>query len=73
MAPTLKEELPEVKYATRYNSGARGIFRYEEKVFTEEIAYVDADFFKIFSFPLISGNAERISLINQRLCLHPTS
>ena len=44
LAPAIKEELPEVKYATRYSSGERGIFRYEDKVFTEEVAYVDAGF-----------------------------
>jgi putative ABC transport system permease protein len=71
LAPTLKEELPEVKYATRYNSGARGIFRYEEKVFTEEVAYVDADFFKMFSFNLIAGNADRIFLDKSEIVLTP--
>jgi putative ABC transport system permease protein len=72
LAPTLKDELPEVKYATRYNSGARGIFRYEEKVFTQEIAYVDADFFKMFSFNLIAGNADRIFLDKSEIVLTPT-
>ncbi len=71
LAPTLKEELPEVKYATRYNSGARGIFRYDEKVFTQEIAYVDADFFKMFSFNLIAGNADRIFLDKSEIVLTP--
>lgn len=56
----LKDELPEVELATRYNSGARGIVRYGEKVFTEKLTYVDADFFKMFSFPLISGNIDQL-------------
>lgn len=71
LAPALKEELPEVKFATRYNSGARGIFRSEEKVFTEEITYVDADFFKMFSFNLITGNADRIFLDKSEIVLTP--
>nr|MBP9927064.1 ABC transporter permease [Cyclobacteriaceae bacterium] len=71
LAPTLKDELPEVKYATRYNSDNRGIFRYEEKVFTESLTYVDADFFKMFSFPLIKGNADRIFLDKSEIVLTP--
>ena len=60
VAPTLKEELAEVEMATRYNSGADGIFRYEDKVFTEKLAYVDGDFFTMFSFSLINGSTEKI-------------
>lgn len=71
LMPTLKVELPEVKYATRYNSDSRGIVRYDEKVFTENITYVDADFFKMFSFPLIKGNADRIFLDKSEVVLTP--
>ncbi|MBK7653508.1 MAG: ABC transporter permease [Flammeovirgaceae bacterium] len=71
LGPALKDELPEVKYATRYNSDNRGIFRYEEKVFTESLTYVDADFFKMFSFPLIKGNADRIFLDKSEIVLTP--
>jgi len=60
LQPALKTELPEVKYATRYNSGSRGIVRYEDKVMTETLTYVDADFFKIFSFHLLLGNGEKV-------------
>lgn len=48
MGTAIKEELPEVEYMTRFNSGENAIFRYEDKVFTERIAYVDADFFAMF-------------------------
>jgi len=71
LAPTLKEELPEVQYATRYNRGNRGIFRYEEKVFTEELTYVDADFFKMFSFNLVQGNPDRIFMDKSEIVLTP--
>ncbi|MEQ1588707.1 MAG: ABC transporter permease, partial [Cyclobacteriaceae bacterium] len=71
LMPTLKAELPEVKYATRYNSDSRGIVRYDDKVFTENITYVDADFFKMFSFPLTKGNAERIFLDKSEVVLTP--
>ncbi len=71
LAPTLKEELPEVQYTTRYNRGNRGIFRYEEKVFTEELTYVDADFFKMFSFNLVQGNPDRIFMDKSEIVLTP--
>jgi len=71
LGPTLKEELPEVAYATRFNDGNRAIFRYGEKVFTERLTYVDKDFFTMFSFRLIKGNAERIFLDKSEIVLTP--
>jgi len=57
----VKDELPEVTLGTRFNSGHHGIVRHDDKIFTEkEIAYVDGDFFKMFSFKLIAGNQDRI-------------
>ena len=56
----LKSDLAEVEYATRYSPDATGIFRYQDKVFTEKITYADADFFKMFSFRLLSGNADKL-------------
>ena len=56
----LKDELPEIEYASRFTPDNEGIFRYGDKVFTEKITYVDADFFKMFSFPLVSGNADKL-------------
>ncbi len=61
MMPAVKDELPEVIYATRFNSGATGVVRSGDKVFSEKgIAYVDVDFFKMFSFNLIAGNREKL-------------
>ena len=56
----LKDELPEVVRATRYNSGEPAVFRHGEKVFTENLTYVDADFFTMFSFKLLKGNPEQL-------------
>lgn len=56
----LKDEIPEVELATRFNGGGDGIFRFGDKVFTEKLTYVDGDFFKMFSFRLISGNADKL-------------
>ncbi len=71
LAPALKEELPEVAYATRYNNGTRAIFRYGEKVFTEWLTYVDKDFFAMFSFPLLKGSTERIFLGKSEIVITP--
>ena len=57
---TLKDEIPEVERATRFNSGSDGIFRSGDKVFTEKLCFVDADFFKMFSFKLLSGNTDKL-------------
>ncbi|GHN02445.1 ABC transporter permease [Cytophagales bacterium WSM2-2] len=56
----LKDELPEIKYATRFNSGRKVVLRYHDKIFSEKIAFVDGDFFKMFSFKLLAGNAEKL-------------
>ncbi len=56
----MKDDLAEVEYATRFNPDSRGIFRYQDKVFTEKLSYADADFFKMFSFRLISGNPDKL-------------
>ncbi len=56
----LKDEIPEVEMATRFSSGADGIFRYGDKVFTEKLTYVDGDFFNMFSFKLLSGNPAKL-------------
>ncbi|MBS1681769.1 MAG: ABC transporter permease [Bacteroidetes bacterium] len=56
----LKDELPEIQYATRFNEGSTAILRYRNKVFSEKIAYTDGDFFKMFSFKLLSGNREKL-------------
>src|SRR5687768_14881481 len=46
----LKEEVPQIKYATRFNTGRTVVLQYRDKIFSEKIAYVDGDFFKMFSF-----------------------
>lgn len=55
----LKDELPEIEHATRFNGG-HGIVHYSDKVFTEDITYVDSGFFKMFSFQLLRGNADKL-------------
>lgn len=71
LGPVLKDELPEVERATRFSDGNRAIFRYGEKVFTERLTYVDKDFFTMFSFQLLKGNADKIFTDKAEIVLTP--
>ncbi len=57
LAPILKEEYPEVTLCTRYARrnliAARG-----EHSFYESVAFVDPDFFEMFTFPIVKGNPQ---------------
>lgn len=55
----LKSEVPEVEYATRFNSREE-VVKYGDKIFQEDIAYTDRDFFKMFSFKLLAGNTDKL-------------
>jgi putative ABC transport system permease protein len=71
LAPVLKEELPEVERITRYNPDYDGILRYEDKIFTEKLTFVDADFFTMFSFPLLKGSKEKLFDNNTDVVITP--
>lgn len=60
LAETLKEEVPEIEYAattTWVNSFTLSVKEHNVKA---DGFYVGADFFNIFSFPLVQGNPERV-------------
>ena len=57
LAPALKTERPEIKYATRYEQFfGKVLISYELKNFKQSLNYADPDFFKIFSFEFIKGD-----------------
>lgn len=59
LAPALKAEYPAVKYITRSaNSGA--LIKYHNKELDENLHFVDEDFLKMFTFPLVEGNTNRV-------------
>ena len=61
MAPTMQEELADALLATRFFDVSRRIVKYEDKSFVEKrFFYGDENFFKLFSFPLISGSPDEI-------------
>lgn len=71
LQPALKAEFPEVVYATRFNPDGEYMFRYDDKVFTEKIAFTDHDFFSMFSFRLLSGNANKLFATPQEVVITP--
>ncbi|CAG5069667.1 hypothetical protein DYBT9623_02403 [Dyadobacter sp. CECT 9623] len=56
LTPALKAEFPEIEGAARILNG-QYVVVYKGKYFDKDIKYTDADFLKIFSFPLLKGNA----------------
>ena len=61
LAPALKEEIPEIVEATRFVYSGGQLFRYREKSFYEDSVWaVDPSFFRMFSFPLVKGDAATI-------------
>ena len=55
LLPALKAEFPEVEAATTWMSGSAGV-RYGHKSFNKMVRLCDADFLKLFSFPLLQGS-----------------
>jgi putative ABC transport system permease protein len=57
LGPALKEYFPEIRYSVRIVRDYP-VIRYQERMFTEQLAMVDTDFFSLFSFKLLQGNRE---------------
>jgi len=55
LGEALKDEIPEIRAYTRYDDGG-GIVQRDNQVSAEDLRYVDANFFEVFSFPLIEGD-----------------
>ncbi len=59
-APTLEEEMPEVEYAVACFNLDRYTLSVENKDIQATGQYVGEDFFRMFSFPVIQGDASRV-------------
>jgi putative ABC transport system permease protein len=57
MADEMKRVLPEVRYATNYAWNNLYTFEANNKIIKESGNYAGQDFFKMFSYPLLEGNA----------------
>ncbi|HEV2355601.1 MAG TPA: ABC transporter permease [Puia sp.] len=53
----MKRVLPEVEIASGFNGGDRMTFQVGNKILKEDGAEAGADFFRMFSYPLLAGNA----------------
>ena len=59
IASQLKQEFPEIVYATRFSSRFEKNVSYNQRAFNEEgFGFADPDFFNIFAFPLLQGQKE---------------
>jgi len=57
LAKVLAEEFPEVEFVTKCRNYGAPVFRYKEKVFSEERVFnVDRTFFTVFQIPFLHGN-----------------
>ncbi|MGD8540363.1 MAG: ABC transporter permease [Candidatus Aminicenantes bacterium] len=59
LAPVLKEEYEEVTLCTRY-AIRNFLATYGERSFYETVAFVDPDFFEMFTFPLVGGSPKAL-------------
>jgi putative ABC transport system permease protein len=57
LTPALKADFPEIEAITRIVNGNE-VVKYKGKFFDKNVKFADADFLKMFSFPLVKGNAE---------------
>ncbi|MBW2644792.1 MAG: ABC transporter permease [Deltaproteobacteria bacterium] len=57
VAPTLKEEFPDVAYAVRTKE-VKSPLIYREKSILGRGLYADRDFLKVFTFPVITGDSD---------------
>ena len=65
MAEAMKDDFPEIVSITRYNSGYSQTIEVGEKKFEETNgAFADADFFEMFSFPIIKGSQNPLADVN---------
>ncbi|HEX6226694.1 MAG TPA: ABC transporter permease [Chryseolinea sp.] len=59
LAPTIKVEIPEIENAIRMDWGSSLLFEYNNTSLMESGVWADPDLFKIFTFPILKGNAEK--------------
>lgn len=60
VGPYLKNELSGIKDAVRIGGAGPTLLTYGEKQFIEEPAFADAGYYKMFSFPLVKGDANTV-------------
>jgi ABC-type antimicrobial peptide transport system permease subunit len=59
LGATIKQNMPDAESVTRF-SGSYSNFKVQDNLFPSRLSYVDPDFFDIFSFEFVAGNAASI-------------
>lgn len=62
LAQALKEEFPEVEYATTVKQGSNydGVITYRDKHIRAKPQYVEEDYLHMFTYPLLHGNPDQV-------------
>jgi ABC-type antimicrobial peptide transport system permease subunit len=58
LAPTLKSEMPSIEFVTRFCGTEPATIKHNGAVFRESPVFVDADFFRMFSFAFLQGSPD---------------
>ncbi|EHQ26293.1 ABC transporter permease [Mucilaginibacter paludis] len=59
LTPALKASFPDLVHISRFGDNGGSVIRYQNKEFNYSVRAVDEDFLKMFSFPLVKGNASQ--------------
>jgi putative ABC transport system permease protein len=65
------DELAEVEHMSRFNGGHDVVMKVDNKIFKEEVAFIDSGFFKMFSYQVISGNPNSFLDENNQIVITP--
>jgi len=60
LGPSMQEEFPGIEKVVRLEVGS-GAIRYNDKVFSENIFFVDNTFFDVFTYPFLEGSQQVLS------------
>jgi len=69
LAENLKADFPEIKYAATTTWVNKALLTHETSYFKEEGFHVGADFFNIFSYPLLAGNPDEALKDKTSICI----
>jgi putative ABC transport system permease protein len=58
LAPTMKAEIASVQYSSRFSGESPTAMKHNGNLFRESPVFVDADFFRMFSFQFLQGSTD---------------
>ncbi|MEM7298483.1 MAG: ABC transporter permease [Bacteroidota bacterium] len=69
LAENIKLDFPEIKYAATTTWINKSLLSYENIFFKEDGYHVGADYFNIFSYPLLAGNPDDVLKDKSSICI----